>query len=128
MSDVWRRVFGTTFRTAFYLYGGLFWMKRHFSWKKECFYQYGLRTENSLTAADLFSALLTKLHFLSPEHYFEHLFEQFKFFSSIARFWIRISTLLAQMFGRSCRKCNLRVQTIIWWEFDSSLKNVTVLT
>ena len=48
-----------------------------FFFKKECFYQFGLRAESSLTVADLFSALLTKLHFLSPEHYFDNLIEQF---------------------------------------------------
>ena len=52
----------------------------------------------------------------------------FNFFSSIAKFWIRNSTLLAQMFRHSCQKCNLRVQAIIWWELHSPLKNVTVLT
>ena len=48
--------------------------------------------------------------------------------SSIPRFWIRNSTLLARMFRRNCQKCNLRVHAIIWWEFDSPLENVTVLS
>ena len=95
---------------------------------KDCFYQFGLTAENSLTVHDSFSALLTKLHFLSPEYNFEYLFEQFYFFSSIPRFWIRISTLLAQMFRHSCQNCNLPVQTTIWWKTGLPLKSVTVFT
>ena len=34
VSDFWQRGFGTAVRTAFYLFGGSFWMKRHFSLKK----------------------------------------------------------------------------------------------
>ena len=51
--------------------------KDTFHEKNYCFYHLGLRQENNLTVADLFSALLTKRQYPSPEHYFEHLFEHF---------------------------------------------------
>ena len=95
-------------------------------WKETiCSHNFGLNAENSLTVADLFTALLTKLHFPSPEHYFGIFFEQLEFFHQFRLVEIKSSTLLAQMCGHNCQNCILTLDTMIWWKIGVPLKSVT---
>ena len=86
---------------------------------------FGFRAQEFLTSDDLFAALLTKLHFASPEH------NLIIFSRSILNFFINFeiwknNNFFKQNYRRSCQKCILRVQMTIWWETGFPLRSVIV--
>ena len=107
-------------------------MCREFFWKQKKFLGgtwiflnvFGFRVQEILTSDDLFGALLTKLHFASPEH------NLIIFSRSILNFFINFEIWKKKFFKenyrRSCQKCILRVQMTIWWETGFPQRSVIV--
>ena len=72
--------FGTFVSTAFLLYKWSFCNELNFCQKKWFFVLFGERAWKIRTSGDFFSALLSKLHFASPEDLSDVFSEQFLFF------------------------------------------------